>query len=609
MSFTRNLQNYLKQNNHTSPASGRWSNSVEDYEFLEQIGAGSFGQVFKAKIDGSHCAVKRICKAQSPNISKILSEVFIHIRLSHQHILQLFNVLEDRNNVYLVMEMCHGGSLSHLISRLVEQQKSENGTSSAETTPTINPLKPVLPYVVIGSVLRQLCSALEYLHRNFIIHRDLNLNNILLVKSLTLPLSNKETFSEDLNSIHIKLADYGLAIDLNQQVVSPVVPANAAMGNTICGTPGFISPEIWKQLRTGAPAMVSPKSDIYSLGSILFACIAGYTPSGNIELTNFLPMTTDLITQLLEEVPEKRPSLNDILEHIFVSGRIDSTRLLPIEKTTKNIRMSIDKSGTVELCFLQDKVTILASADGSQITVKCPNTLKREYSFYELPQSYWKRYGYLTRFIRLIKSKTAKITIHCEKLFKENSDSNNMEYISRGILMENGDFEVTLFNKVLKEDFKFKITDQLPKNLEKYKPTLEVLQSRLLDVEREFTEMKSAEMNKDHIFPISCGFNDKICELLKKKNEFPSVTQSQILKSMKIDGIGLATQFSNGSIKVNFKDGSNLSLDNKSQIFYIDKENILRRFNKDDILPEVVLQKIARMPQVIDHLRGSEAAP
>lgn len=48
MSFTRNLQDYLKKNNHTqsslSSGKGSWSNSVEDYEFLEQIGAGSFGQ-------------------------------------------------------------------------------------------------------------------------------------------------------------------------------------------------------------------------------------------------------------------------------------------------------------------------------------------------------------------------------------------------------------------------------------------------------------------------------------------------------------------------------------------------------------------------------------
>lgn len=256
-------------------------------------------------------------------------------------------------------------------------------------------------------------------------------------------------------------------------------------------------------------------------------------------------MTSDLITQLLEEVPEKRPDLNKILDHIFASGRIDSTRLHQIEKTTKNIRMSIDQSGNVILCFLQDQVTISANADGSQISIASPNTLTKEYSFYELPQSYWKRYAYLKRFINLIKSKTAKITVHCGKWFKE-SCNHKTEYVSRCTLMENGDLEATLHNEVLKEDFKFHITDQLSKNLEKYRQRLKELQAKLVDVEQEFTEM-SVEMKTDHLFPISFGFNEKICELYKKnikdvkKNGLTSA-QSQILRSMQINGVGLATQ-------------------------------------------------------------------
>lgn len=292
MSFTRNLQNYLKQNNHTrfedTLCSGtEWSNAIEDYQFLEQIGSGSFGQVFQAKIDGRQCAVKRICKLQSPNINKILSEVSIHIRLYNEHILQLFNVLEDRKNVYLVMEVCHGGSLSQLISREVAQRKalssSPSGSSKSQSTIT-NPCppKPVLPYAVIGAILRQTLSALAYLHRNSIIHRDLNLNNILLVSPFSIPPNES---LQAANLIRIKLCDFGLAIDLNRSSRQVKVNAiqqmnettNGAMGNTICGTPGFISPEIWTQ-----QVVASHKSDIYSLGSIVFACIAGYTPNGDI---------------------------------------------------------------------------------------------------------------------------------------------------------------------------------------------------------------------------------------------------------------------------------------------------------------------------------------
>ena len=281
MSFTKNLLDYLKQqNNHKTWSSGigssieQWSNSIEDYQFLEQIGSGSFGQVFKAKTYGVQCAIKRICKAESPNISKILSEVSIHVRLSHMYILQLFNVLEDRKNVYLIMQICHGGSLSQLINQEVNQRIS---------TDNCQYLEPVLPYIVIGTIIRQVCSALVYLHRNSIVHRDLNLNNILLVKPFDLSLYTQfDCCSNNINFLHIKLADFGLAIDCklncnNVKLKNSNNNDTPSMGNTICGTPGFISPEIWSQLRK-----VSYKSDIFSLGSILFACIAGYTPNGPI---------------------------------------------------------------------------------------------------------------------------------------------------------------------------------------------------------------------------------------------------------------------------------------------------------------------------------------
>lgn len=271
------------------------------------------------------------------------------------------------------------------------------------------------------------------------------------------------------------------------------------------------------------------------------------------ELTNFHPMTADLITQLLESKPDNRPELDSILEHIFLSGRIDSFRVHPIEKTTKNVHMSIDSSGNVDLCFLKDNLTLSATPDGSRIFITSPDGLHRkEYSFYELPQNYWKRYSYLIRFISLVKAKTSKITVHCGKWFKENNHSGTLKdlYISRCALMENGDFEVTLHNLVLKQDFKHLLNEHLPKNLERYRSKLEDLQERLLQVEREFTEL-SYELKND-LFPIVFGLSDKVHEISSKpantklkETEAPIVTtNSQVLRSMQINGIGLATQVS-----------------------------------------------------------------
>ena len=276
MSFTNNLRQNLTEFN-----SNKWSNDIKDYVMIGSIGKGSFGQVFKA-IDKSdaelsqskYCAVKWIAKKCSPNIGKILTEVSIHLRLKNDSILQLFNVIEDNNYVYLVLELCFGGTLTQLIQQNIKQNRNCKQNSFESKSKNSSLIQPVLSYCLIRTIMRQLCSGLDYLHRNAIVHRDLNLNNILLLHPM-----------QQNSDIVIKIADFGLAIDLNSSSVQHlsskphreehVIPL--PMGTTICGTPGFISPEVWSQMQT-----VSPKSDIFSLGSILFSCIAGYTPKGGL---------------------------------------------------------------------------------------------------------------------------------------------------------------------------------------------------------------------------------------------------------------------------------------------------------------------------------------
>jgi serine/threonine protein kinase len=219
-----------------------------------------------------------------------LTEVSIHLRLRNEHILQLYNVIEDEDYVYLVLELCSGGTLAQFLkhNQQIKQQfshKSKNKTLNDSSIESKNKTQnetsiedPILSYDIIADIIRQLCLGLNYLHRNSIVHRDLNLNNVLLFN----PYQNN-------NQLVIKIADFGLAIDLNSSKVQNmsskphredhVIPL--PLGTTICGTPGFISPEVWSQMQT-----VSPKSDIFSLGSILYSCISGFTPKG--ELVSYL---------------------------------------------------------------------------------------------------------------------------------------------------------------------------------------------------------------------------------------------------------------------------------------------------------------------------------
>lgn len=257
-------------------------------------------------------------------------------------------------------------------------------------------------------------------------------------------------------------------------------------------------------------------------------------------------MTADLITRLLHQNPDDRPELNDIMEHIFVSGRINSSRIYPMKKVTNTFEMSVDQLGNAQLCFVKNKLTFNVSRDGSRVSIIRADQSPISYGFYELPECYWKKYSYLVRFVNLVKAKTAKITVHCSDWFRQENNDLSNEYISKCVLMENGNFEATLHNEMIKENYKFIFNDQhsLKPNIERYKSKLEHLFAKVCVVEKELTNI-SCEL-KMNMFPITLGMNRKIFE--QSGVNLDGITTSQILRSIQIDGIGHATQVFHTSI-------------------------------------------------------------
>ena len=537
-----------------------FSKNIKDYKLINLIGVGSFGRVYKAKCnvvdDGEskeiNCAVKCISKKSSPNFGKIYTEVSIHMRLNHPNILQLFNVIEDQENVYLILELCSCGTLAHYLKQKAESNKSK--FNKCENKGEDKYKEPVLSYQSIRRIIRQVCSGLDYLHRNSIVHRDLNLNNLLIAK-----MTNED-------DMLIKIADFGLAIDLNsskQQInntmLKPhrdkhVIPMPA--GTTICGTPGFISPEVWSQMQT-----VSPASDIFSLGSILFSLISGYTPKGELDLSKYYPLATDIIAKLLAPNPMERPSISNVLRHPFILGPIDTQRLQPINKLTQLIDLSINNNGEVRLIFLKNQQTLEVSKDGQLITVTNSNKQVNTYSFDKLASLHWKKYYYAHKFVDLVKAKTAKVTLH----FQNNVISENKQ-ISKVCLMESGDLEISIvdtannnYEKISADEHFSNFNSNLVKHVSDLKNRCKQIENQL---------MKISRLCGFECFPVSIGqrFVHKKPDIITSIN--PS-TFSTTLRSVNINGIGVASQLSNGIIQVTFTDGSTLSLGCDSQIRYL----------------------------------------
>jgi len=195
------------------------------------LGTGNFSQV-KLGIDKNSkekVAIKIIDKKRVKHKPEMLSnEVEILIKMDHPNVIKLLDLFDATEHLYLVMELVTGGEL---FDRIVERESYSEADAK--------------------EVMRQLLSALEYIHANDIVHRDLKPENLLL-----------ETEDNDTN---IKLSDFGL---------SKIYEAEFLL-KTACGTPGYVAPEILQASGYG------PAIDMWSAGVILYILLCGYPPFYN----------------------------------------------------------------------------------------------------------------------------------------------------------------------------------------------------------------------------------------------------------------------------------------------------------------------------------------
>ncbi|NPV66039.1 MAG: protein kinase [Anaerolineae bacterium] len=203
---------------------------LKGYKVQELIGAGGFGAVYRAcqVTVGREVVIKAILPQLANNpefIRRFEIEAQTIARLEHMHIAPLYDYWRDPEGAYLVMRYFRGGSLADAL---------HDG-----------------PYALAATalLLDQVAAALAVAHRSGVIHRDLKPGNILL--------------DEDGNAY---LADFGIAKDIERSEMG------LTSADVIVGSLDYISPE---QAR-GEP--VTPRTDIYSLGVVLYEVLAGEHP-------------------------------------------------------------------------------------------------------------------------------------------------------------------------------------------------------------------------------------------------------------------------------------------------------------------------------------------
>ncbi|CAK7895864.1 calcium/calmodulin-dependent protein kinase I [[Candida] anglica] len=198
------------------------------------IGTGSYSSVFEAKnkVTGMHYAIKQYSKKMVYGMEDmLLSELHVlkKISRSHPNILTLVDHFETSQNLYLVTDLARGGELFDRIVNGPNQRVSEQ-----ETIETI----------------RTLLSAVEYLHSNRIIHRDLKAENLLYQ-------------SKSSRSSNILVADFGLARILK----------NGEKLHDLSGTLSYMAPEILDRSKGH-----SFEVDLWAVGVITYFMLCGYMP-------------------------------------------------------------------------------------------------------------------------------------------------------------------------------------------------------------------------------------------------------------------------------------------------------------------------------------------
>jgi len=264
------------------------------YRTGKTLGSGTYAIVKEAVQikTGKYFACKVINKKLMEGREfMVRNEIAVLKRVSsgHQNIVTLYDYFETANNLYLVFDLCSGGELFDRICAKGNYHEPD-----------------------AAELVRTIMKAVQYIHDSGIVHRDLKPENLLF-----------RTTAEDAD---IMIADFGLSRVMEEEKFHLLTE--------ICGTPGYMAPEIFKKTGHGNPV------DIWAMGVITYFLLAGYTPfdrenqqlemqaiiAGDYKFepeeywANVSQTAKDFVKECLTVDPTKRPNAASLLKHSWLAS-------------------------------------------------------------------------------------------------------------------------------------------------------------------------------------------------------------------------------------------------------------------------------------------------
>ena len=280
-----------------------YSNLNEIYEIRQVLGKGKFGLV-KLGIhrgNGRKVAIKIINKklVTAIDVQQVKTEIDILKIAKHPNIIQLYDVLENENYIYIIMEYCAGGDLFSYIEKRGFR----------------------LPETRAAEIIHKLSTAVFFLHEYGVVHRDLKPENILM--------------TDNSPNADIRLVDFGLG-----KIIGP-----GEMCTDPFGTFSYVAPEVLKE------KPYSFKVDLFAIGIIAYLLVAGFlpfdhetsekeiarqtvyepTPFPTSVWKNISNEARAFVDNLLQKNPEKRMGIQQVLQHKWLQ-KYNSKEIISFKK-------------------------------------------------------------------------------------------------------------------------------------------------------------------------------------------------------------------------------------------------------------------------------------
>ena len=270
---------------------------IDDIILLNYIDSGCFAEIYLSKkrdsntllatkkISLKYISVEPLFKTHLDNEIKFLKE------FNHNNIIKLYDVKVTQSDIYLIMEYCNGGSLKKALNRYKQKY-----------------YKPFTEDIV-RFLMKQILSAVEYLHGKGIVHRDLKLENILLKNDYH---NENDDLNNTIFSSQIKIIDFNISIrsDNFEKKINKKLNLNDEIGANVVD-------------------IIDEKFDIWHLGLLCYEMLTGdklFNEDYNIKqlIAISIPQNISLAAQtfllsMLQINKDKRLSASELLKHEFIT--------------------------------------------------------------------------------------------------------------------------------------------------------------------------------------------------------------------------------------------------------------------------------------------------